>query len=254
MLHTGKRPATPSPLDFNIHELADVEKAAAAPFHWHDTGFALQMYANGPDPTAPAGATGGVGDCVIAMMSNAIQFWRHASGRPLAPLNGATAVRAYSAITGYVVGNAATDQGTDMGEAASFWRHTGLEDLAGERHVIDAYATFDPTNLTELTAVIKLFGVAGIGINFPSRAMEEFNDHKTWSYHANDPTEGGHAILAPRPERLYTWAAEVKDTGAFIRHQADEGFAFVSKEFLNALGETPEGFNEAALDAKLAAL
>lgn len=252
-LHTGKTPATPSPSDFKVREILDVERAAAAPFHWHDTGFALQMYGNGPDPTV-APDFDGAGDCVLAMISNAIQFFRHAAGLAPAPLNGKTAIAAYSEITGYRIGDANTDRGTDMGVAASWWRKTGMQDLSGARHTILASATFDPTNLTELEAVIKTFGVAGVGINFPSYAMTEFDAHKAWSWHAGGVNDGGHAILVPRPERVYTWAEEIEATRTFLERQADEAFAFISREFLNAKGTTPEGLDLAMLDAKLAAL
>lgn len=253
-LHLGKRPASPSSSDFRLSAVLDVELVAAKPYKPHDTGFPILMYGNGPDSTAPATARDGAGDCVFAMISNCIQLWRHAAGLPLARLNGTTAIHAYSEVTGYIPGDAETDNGTDMGVAASWWRKTGMRDLDGHRHKIGAFATFDPRNLIELEAVIRTFGVAGIGINFPDYAMDEFNSHRSWAYRAGGRNEGGHAITIPKRRKVYSWAREFGIGDTFIQHQADEGFAFVSPEFLDGSKETPEGLDAAALNRALAAL
>jgi len=255
-LHLGKTPATPSPKDIRIGSFLDVERVAALPpkpYHPHDTGFALQMYGNGPDETVAPGF-GGAGDCVWAMLCNAIQLARHASGKPLAPLSGKSAIGAYSEVTGYRIGDDATDRGTDMGEAMGHMRHTGLLDLAGTRHRIGAYATYDPKNRAEHLAVIRTFGSGAVGIEFPGYAMDEFNAHKPWSYHAGGTIDGGHAILAPRYERVFTWAEEIEVTNPFLQHQADEGFALIWPEFLDGSQETPEGFDAAALTKILGTL
>ena len=253
-LHLGKTPATPSPLDFKVHEILDVELVLAKPYKPHDTGFPILMYGNGPDATAPTGAEDGAGDCLFAMVSNCVQLWRHAAGLPLAALNGTTAIHAYSEVTGYKPGDASTDNGADMGVVASWWRKTGMRDLNGKRHKIGAFATFDPTNLRELTAVVRTFGAAGLGINFPDYAMDEFNRHESWAYRATGRNEGGHAITIPKNRKVYTWAREMGIGDTFIQHQADEGFAFISHEFFDGSKETPEGLDDAALTRLLGAL
>jgi hypothetical protein len=249
----GLKPATADDRDVRLTEILDIEKVLATAYHPHDTGFPILMYGNGPDPTAPPAANGGVGDCVDAMASNLIQLWRHAAGKPLARLNGATAIQAYSESTGYVVGDESTDQGTDMREHASWWRKVGMPDADGERHKIAAYATFNPTELTEVWAAIQAFGGVGLGIDFPSYADDEFAENKAWNYRAGGSTIGGHAITLPKKRKVYSWAREFAIGDKFITTTATQGFAYISTEFLKA-GKTPEGLDVAQLKRILGSL
>lgn len=249
-LHLGRTPATEDHRDIKLSAVLDVERVNAKPYKPHDHGFKLQMYANGPDQTAPAGANDGVGDCVFAMFSNAVQLWRHAAGQPYAALNGTTAIHAYSEVTGYRVGVASTDQGTDMRVAASWMRKTGMKDLEGKRHKIGAYLSITPGDSAQMQAAIRAFGAVGIGINFPDYAMREFDAKQNWTYRAGGTNDGGHAILGSRPLStgidVYSWARELQANRAFLQHQCEEAWAYVSLEFLKD-GQSPEGLDQAAL-------
>lgn len=252
----GKQEATPKATDITLRSIVDVERANATPpkpYHPHDRGFPILMYGNGPDESVAPGFRG-AGDCVWAMFCNFIQLWRHASGKPLAPLDGKSAIRAYSQFTGYQIGVDSTDQGTNMATAASQMRHTGLLDNSGKRHKIGAYVTFNPTSIAEQNAAIKVFGAVGLGIQFPSYAAEEFREGLSWEYRAGGQIEGGHAITIPRKQKVYSWAREFGIGDAFIVHYSDEAFAFISPEFLDTSHHTPEGFDQAALLTQLAAL
>lgn len=252
-LRLGKKPATPDPRDIKLSEIVDVELVHAKPYVPHDKGYVRQMYSNGPDSTAPIQIRQtGIGCCEFSRMSNAIQLMRHAAGKKAARLNGTTCQQAYSEVTHYVLGDDATDQGTDMGESAKWWRKTGMKDLDGVRHTIAAYATFNPSDVAELDAAIKTFDFAGLGVQLQQIQMSEFP--KEWTYSASSPVIGGHAINYCAPERIDSWAKEVTLQKAFIQHQADEAFVYVSTEIFNGESETPEGLNLAALKKALAAL
>jgi hypothetical protein len=69
------------------------------------------MLGNGEDPTLPPGQ-GPVGDCVIAEDLHLAAMRACNAGAPWAPTT-TQALDEYSAVTGFVIGQPATDQGTD---------------------------------------------------------------------------------------------------------------------------------------------
>jgi hypothetical protein len=77
---------------------------------------------NAPDPTLPAGVSP-VGDCVIAADLHLAALRACNAGAPFVPTT-PESLTAYSAVTGYVQGNVATDQGTDP-LALLAWRLAG---------------------------------------------------------------------------------------------------------------------------------
>lgn len=245
----GKKPANPSPRALKLVDFLDVEKVIASPlpYHPHDTGFPLHMWGNGPDDSVRKGFEG-AGDCVWAGFCNLIQLWRHAAGWGLASLTGKEAIGAYSEFTGYRIGVDATDQGTDMTKAMSQMRRTGLKDAKGNRHKIGAYLSITPGDSQQMIAAIRTFGAISIGIQFPSYAMQDFDQHKPWNYQAGGQIEGGHCIVLPKKGKAYSWAREFGIGDTFLSHLCDEAFAIISPEFLEPYSEkTPEGFDLAAL-------
>lgn len=262
MLHRGKRPATPSPHDFQLVNYADMERVAAAtpkPVP-HDTGFALGMYGNGPDDTVRPGF-GGAGDCVFAAICELLHLSQHAVGTPLAPLTGREAIAAYSEVTGYVIGDESTDQGTDMGEALAWLRKTGIADATGKRHKALAYLSLTPKSHAEKMAALYYFGAADIGIAFPDYAMDEFNAGRDWNYEAGKPApQDGHCIpivraSSTRKWQIYSWDRELGMSTTFDSHYEDEAFAIIFEDYFNAQTHlSPEGFDSKKLLADLATL
>lgn len=254
VLHTGKRPATPDPRDIPLRAILDVELVNAKPYTPHDKGYPLRMYGNGPDPTVAPGF-GGAGCCVWAMYANAIQLSRHAAGLDPAPITGKEVIGAYSEFTGYRIGDDSTDNGTDMGQAASQMRHTGMLDANGKRHKIGAYASIETRDTAAMQATIRAFGQVGLGIRFPTSAMQQFPH--AWRVVPGAQIEGGHAILGVRPLAsgidIDTWAHELEAMTGFLQTYADEAQAIIIPEFLKA-GHTPEGLDVAALTRLLPSL
>ena len=109
------------------------------------------MLGNGPDSTLPEGVDP-VGDCVIAEDLHLAAERACNAGAPWVPTT-ADALAAYSAVTGYVQGDASTDQGTDP-LALVAWRKAGNAYPDGSV-LLDAISV-DATNETGLQQAIWL--------------------------------------------------------------------------------------------------
>ena len=259
-LRLGKLPATRSPNDFRLEQVVDI--AAVLPAipktFGHEKGFALEMFGNGPDDTVRPGFEG-AGDCVLAGACEETHLVEHAAGRPRAPLGGKEAIAAYSAVTGYVLGDPSTDKGTDVRSALAWRRKVGIADANGKRHRIGAFLALEPGDTTHLLAALFVFGAVGIGFQFPSYAMQQFAEQKPWAYEEGGTIDGGHyvPVVARRTSSTLStisWARDQRMTETFFAHYCDEAWAIVPTEYLEANGRSPEGFDQAQLSALLADL
>lgn len=199
-----------------------------------------------------------VGDCVIAGADHESMLWT-AEGSTEAQFTDANAISDYSAITGYNPNDPNTDQGTDVQTAMEYRQNTGMIDASGKRHKIGAFLQLDQSNLlSELLEAAYLFSAVGIGIQFPSSAMDQFNNGQPWDVVAGSQIEGGHyvPIIAADPNYLYcvTWGKVQPMTRNFFTTYCDEAYAILCQEFINGKGVSPEGFNLTQLQADLAAI
>lgn len=260
-LKLGKQPATQDKRDFAFSDYVDlgVVYPKAPKVFGHELGISFGMDGNGPDDSVRPGF-GGAGDCVFAGACHETQVWQKAARRTVGPFNGATAIKDYSDVTGYVIGNENTDQGTNVREALGWRQKTGITDGHGKRHRITAYLALTPGNMNHLITAMYLFGAVGIGIEFPASAMDQFNRGRAWSVIKGSPIEGGHYIpLVSRRSsvqlRCVTWARVQAMTNAFYTTYCDEAWAILSPEAINmATKKSPEGFDLATLKKDLAAL
>lgn len=169
-----------------------------------------------------------------------------------------TALADYAS-TGFVIGNASTDQGTDVGTALEYRRKTGLIDVSGARHTIAAYVKLDITRLDLLREAMFLFEAVGIGFNFPKSAMDQFNAGQPWDIVDGSPIDGGHYVpIVGRPAPgwldVVTWGRTQRMSEAFFLKYADEAYAIVSLEGLRPrIATNWAGFDWAqlAIDAKV---
>lgn len=260
-LYLGKNPATPDPRDLKLANYIDlgVVLPSIPKTFGHETGITFGMDGNGPDNSVRPGFHG-AGDCVFAGACHETQVWHKASGRISNPFNGASAIHDYSAVTGYVIGDESTDKGTNVREALVYRKHTGITDTYGGHHRIAAYVALEPGNMDHLIASMYLFGAVGIGINFPSSAMDQFNKGRAWSVVRGSSIEGGHYIplVARRSSatlRCVTWGKVQAMTNSFYRTYCDEAWAILSPEAINAVSrKSAEGFDLSTLKRDLAAL
>ena len=257
-LKLGKRPFEPSAADLRLSAYLDSAKLPTLPKSFgHESKMPKPrlMLGNGPDDSVEPGFQG-AGNCVFAMICNAVRLATALAGKPVR-FTGKEAIAAYSAVTGYVIGDEATDNGTVMRTALNWWRKTGIKDADGHVHKLGAFLLVDLANLeAELEALYLLDVGVGRGIIFPDSAMTEFEEDKPWS--ATDPNaQEGHAILhdAHRSyEYVETWARDQKATANFLKVQTDECWALLLPEMLVPGGKTAEGLDLAQLEADLKAL
>jgi hypothetical protein len=253
----GKAPATYDRRDLQFAHY----RAGALPPHPKTFGHekligarAWQMLGNGPDDSVRPGFQG-AGDCVFAGAAHETMMWNLEAGVDV-KFTGANVIADYSAVTGYVVGDDSTDQGTDVRQALKYRQKTGIVDAAGKRHKIGAYLALEPGNPEQLYEALYLFGAVGIGIEFPESAMDQFSRGKPWSVVSRAPTDGGHYIpLVAKRTNLdcVTWGQLQALTLSFYDKYCDEAFAILSPEMLKG-GKSLEGFDLAQLQADLAAL
>lgn len=261
-LHTGKQPATKDDRDLKFADYLEAEVILPhipksfgmdSVIERDDWG----MLGNGPDDSVEPGF-GGAGDCVFAGAAHETMMWVGQHGYPTPLFTGKEVISDYSALTGYVVGDESTDQGTNVREALGYRQKTGIVDLYGRRHKITAYAAIEPGNWEHILAAVYLFGAVGIGVEFPDSAMEQFQDGRSWSVVKGAKIEGGHYIplVARRGNtKLVTWGREIGMSKDFFEKYCDEAWAILSPEMFDPLtGRAPNGFNGKQLAADLEAI
>jgi hypothetical protein len=196
-----------------------------------------------------------IGCCVIAGGLHETQLWAAEGGKTVA-VDDQAAIANYSAITGYNPEDPSTDQGTDMEAAAKYRRKVGLLDAHGKRHKIGAYLALNPGDIHQLYTAMWIFGAVGIGIEFPSSAMDQFNAGHVWDVVPGASIEGGHYVSAVARRgfiEVITWGQTVKVTPRFFQKYCDEAIVYLSPEMLTH-GKTPEGFDLTALQNDLTQL
>ena len=164
----------------------------------------------------------------------------------------------YAAATGFNPNDPATDQGTDMQDAAAYRRKTGVIDASGRRHTVAAYLGLDSGNVQHLLLAAYLFSAVGIGLVLPSTAIDQAKRGQPWDVVPGAPSEGGHYVpLVGRPANgvlaAVSWGRVQLMTEKFFQTYCDEAVAYVSTEDLQDQ-KSPEGFAYADLISDLAAL
>lgn len=199
-----------------------------------------------------------LGDCVCAEAGHGTIFY-NALAKNQVVVTTDNVIEMYKAVAGYVPGDPSTDQGTDMQVAASWRRKTGILDAQGKRHQIAAYLALSGKGATleeQIKQSIYYFGAAGVGFNFPSYAMDQFNAGKPWTVKKGS-IEGGHDVLAVAYDATYlyvvTWGKVQKMTWGFLKKYTDEALAYLSPEAL-VKGKSLDGFDVAQLQADLNSL
>ena len=122
-----------------------------------------------------------------------------------------------------------------MNQFTSWWRQTGLKDDKGNTHKVLAYANVD--SLDHLIKAVYAFGVCGLGINFPSTAMRQFDAQTPWTVVAGATNEGGHYIpIVARNSAgnlvCVTWSRLHAMTLAFIEAYAMCIIAYISPDYM----------------------
>jgi hypothetical protein len=196
-----------------------------------------------------------MGDCTIAAPGHLIQCWSAANGAQII-LPDAAIVAAYSAVGGYVPGDASTDNGAFELDVLNYWRQTGVGG-----HKILAYVAVDPANRRHVEIAMNLFGGLYAGLSLPLSAQEE----EVWTVPNSGPVGtgapgswGGHAVpwvnYGPLGVVCVTWGALKTMTWNFAAAYTEELYACLSDDWAPGGRVAPNGFDLAALQADLAAV
>jgi hypothetical protein len=133
-----------------------------------------------------------LGDCVIASRYHGVGVATGNAGSEFIA-TGKQIVADYSAISGYVPGDAATDNGTDENTAQNYWLQHGF---ANGTKPLGAIA-IDASNRTEVMTALWLFEGADICMELPDAWIEPFPsvDGFTWDVAPADDNNG-HCVQA----------------------------------------------------------
>lgn len=261
----GKREAVPDERDITFGALRaespGVDWPETLPWSFgHGRAFAdWEMLGNGPDPSVRPGF-GGAGCCVFSGGDHEHMLATKLGAPPTADFNGATAIADYSAVTGYIIGDDSTDQGTYVRDAMKFRRSTGLIDAAGARHKIGAYVSINPKDFYELLLATYVFTAVGIGFEFPETAWEQTDNGEPWDVvDENASIDGGHYVCTvgragKDTVGVVTWGKRQAMTRAFYERYNDETWAIVFPETLHRNGINERGYDLSALSTLLGRL
>ncbi len=250
-LKLGKKPHIPGAIKWKYHEFFDRKKLMKPPLvfgHvWNET--VIDMLGNQV-----------AGDCVWATQAHLLQCMQRGAGKPETAFSEKSVLSDYSAATGFVMGNEATDQGTSMDAAAKYWRQTGIVDAKGNRHKIDAYAELRITDPDELFQAAFDFGGVALGVQLPESAMDQWDENTPWTYWGH-PSKilGGHATTLCGRNRagmavIATWDGIIAASVQWLEKYADEAVVFISLDYLDERGLNPRGYDRAEIERRLAAL
>ena len=245
----GKTPARPDAITLKFSAILEITKLPKPPVKFGHYAVGRQWGVLGNDK---------YGDCVWAGAAHETMVWTREAGTVAAVFRTVDVLSDYSAQTGFDPSKPDTDQGTDMQEAASYRRRTGILDATGKRHLIDAYADLKPGNLDQIASAAYVMGAVGIGFQLPTSAMDQFDALEPWDVVSNSHIEGGHYVPLIGRNSLgnylvVTWGRLQAVTPRFIVKFMDEGAVYLSIEPLKNK-VSPEGFDEAALQQFLSSL
>jgi hypothetical protein len=204
-----------------------------------------------------------LGDCIIADgPGHATQVWTlNATGTIVTPPD-SLILETYEKWCGYNPADPNTDQGGVELDVLNHWQKQGF---AGQP--LDAYAAIDleqgPHPVIPMMSVmdaIWLFGGAYIGVELPITAQNQ----EIWEVPLDPGLQdepgswGGHAIYIVAYDQntltCITWGQLKKMTWAWFEKYCSEAYALVSKDWMEASGIAPSGFDLATLESDLRAV
>src|SRR6266536_299769 len=251
-LRLGKKPAAARPTDFKFADFAAAIKLPSAPSRFgHGTAFAdWKMLGNDR-----------YGDCVWAGAAHEHMLLNKVVHKVDVPFDDQAVLRDYAAATGFDPTDPSTDNGTNVHDALSYRRKTGIVDANGVRHRIGAYVSLDPKDWQHLQQATYIFGAVGIGFEFPETAMDQFRAGEHWDYVPGSPRpKDGHyvptvgSLHSKDQATAITWAKRQVFTVAFYEQYNDESWVYITPEELRSDGTGLHGFDLEKLNSYLSAL
>jgi hypothetical protein len=181
------------------------------------------------------------GDCVLASGDHQTMLYNKLAGHSVS-FTAKNALADYGAITGFNTNTGSGDNGTNVRDALSYRRKTGLVDSTGTRHKIDAYVSINPGDFDLALRCIFTFGAVEIGFQVPESAMTQFENGQEWDDVGDQNIIGGHDVpgvgstIPGQKGTFVTWAQRQFMTKKFYQTYNDEAWVPLSKESIRASG------------------
>jgi hypothetical protein len=196
-----------------------------------------------------------IGNCTCAAKAHGLQIMNDIAGHDFSPTT-EQVVEAYHLSCGYVEGRPETDNGGIMLNVAKWWRDNAITE-----HKILAFARVDIPDRNEVKLAIDIFGGVDMGVNLPlsAQAQEESGDvwHVVNGNSGRPGSWGGHDMWCSRYDgkHLYyvTWDEQKPATWSWVEKYADEAYAYITEDWLDAQGKTVTGLDIAGLRRDLEA-
>lgn len=207
-----------------------------------------------------------LGDCACAAPGHMEMIFSKAAGGKEVDPSDDDILKLYE-LQGYVPGNAATDQGSSMGNVLADWRNgrwINGENKDGTPKTVSeiyAYCQVDQSNIEHLRLALYLFDGLYIGAGLPLTAQGQ----QVWDVVPDVPTHnapyswGGHAINVVSFNEdgtieFISWGQRMKMTAAFWAMYVDEVYAVITKDLKEGDTLADNGFNVDQLEADMAQL
>lgn len=233
----GKKPYKDHPKTFRAASLLVGAPLTIAPS-------TLDWFKGGPNSGVMANDQ--YGDCTIAAAAHLIQTWTGNNGATVT-LTDRTIVDTYFQLSG------GEDSGLVMLDVLEHWRKTGIGG-----HKILGYALANQNDLVELKQCEILCGGLYLGLDMP-RAWQWMDvwdavdgpdgEPGTWGGHATNKCAFGDEEVGT----LFTWGYSQPITWRAVQKYGVEPWAVLSPDWTES-GRAPNGFLQAALETRIAAL
>ncbi len=200
------------------------------------------------------------GNCVFAGADHETMILNKARKGINVPFSAKTALADYGAVTGFDPNIPGSDQGTYTIDAMKYRQKTGVIDNNDIRHKIYAYVSIDPKDFDLLVSATFVFGVVGMGFEFPDTAFDQFDNNQIWDVVSGASIEGGHyiptvgSVDSPNKITAITWGKRQELTREFYEEYNDESWAMLSLEMIRSDGRGLHGFDLDTFEKDLAAI
>jgi hypothetical protein len=232
-----------------------------------------KMLGNGPSEGSQdvspknRAAVQGAGDCEIAGKYHEAMADAANTGSVVPKVSGERALKTYSSVKQTEQGGEAYDlvsgdgdTGLETRTVLKYGQKQGFPDNDGNALMIGDYGFVKPKDVEQLWYTIWLTERAGIAIEFPESADQQFANGEPWDVVKGAPIVGGHYIFGTgHPEKgstspiaFITWAKRTLMTQAFFEKYNDEVTTYVSpRQFKKTTGKDYAGHDEGELEQYL---
>lgn len=193
-----------------------------------------------------------IGDCTIAAAAHMFSAMCVYAGLPEPTFADDVILGVYSAISGYVPGDQATDTGCMCSDVLDYLAFHGMPDTTGKVHKVVACARLgNAADLDLLGQVLDVTGTVYTGIDVQQHLETQFGDGQPWTYLPGDQVIGGHCVDLqrrystglPAPLEYVTWGALQAADAGFQANLVEEAWFVASEDFIRANGTSIAGID-----------